>query len=48
MPMPDALHEEDSFTGRMYSDFKNMCYDNACRFGLNGLVRTVTNMFGMA
>ena len=31
MPMPDDLRDEGSFTGRLYSDFKEMCYSNACR-----------------
>ncbi len=48
MPMPESFKDENSFTGRMYADFKNMCYMNACRFGLNNLVRTVSSMFGIA
>merc|ERR1712066_89417 len=48
MPMPADLRDEDSFTGRMYADFKEMFYSNACRFGLNNLLKTVSGMFGIA
>ena len=48
MPMPADLKDDNSFTGRMYADFKEMCYSNACRFGLNNLLKTVSGMFGIA
>ena len=48
MPMPESFKDENSFTGRMYADFKTMCYSNACRFGLNNLVRKVSAIFGIA
>merc|ERR1711953_1254842 len=48
MPMPDDLRDDASFTGQLYSNFKEMCYSNACKFGLNNLLKTVSGMFGIA
>merc|ERR1712038_968454 len=48
MVMPDDLRDEGSFTGGLYANFKQMAYDNARRYGLNNLLHTVSDMFGIA
>merc|ERR1712012_214849 len=48
MAMPDDLRDEGSFTGGLYANFKQMAYDNARRYGLNNLLHTVSDMFGIA
>ena len=47
MPMPHDMRDDNTFTGRLYSSFKDQCYGIMCQLGLSGFARSIKDLIGL-